>query len=134
MQDPYPATFQRRHHNISLGAVFFCLHVNNNLSNQTDRVTQLYSDMKNIAMDGYCINPDTTTTFLAILNGWDDRKENIPSFVNNAMYILITVWVSPNTDDKLGSERIQAVFGGKNFAFRTFSPNKKVWSKWEENT
>lgn len=33
MQDPYPATFQRRHHNISLGAVFFCLHVNNNLSN-----------------------------------------------------------------------------------------------------
>lgn len=96
--------------------------------------TQLYSDMKNIAMDGYCINPDTTTTFLAILNGWDDRKENIPSFVNNAMYILITVWVSPNTDDKLGSERIQAVFGGKNFAFRTFSPNKKVWSKWEENT
>lgn len=32
MQDPYPATFQRRHHNISLGAVFFCLHVNNNLS------------------------------------------------------------------------------------------------------
>ena len=44
MQDPYPATFQRRHHNISLGAVFFCLHVNNNLSNQTDRVTQLYSD------------------------------------------------------------------------------------------
>ena len=90
--------------------------------------------MKNIAMDGYCINPDTTTTFLAILNGWDDSKENIPSFVNNAMYILITVWVSPNTDDKLGSERIQAVFGGKNFAFRTFSPNKKVWSKWEENT
>lgn len=99
-----------------------------------DLYTQLYSDMKNIAMDGYCINPDTTTTFLAILNGWDDRKENIPSFVNNAMYILITVWVSPNTDDKLGSERIQAVFGGKNFAFRTFSPNKKVWSKWEENT
>ena len=99
-----------------------------------DKYTQLYSDMKNIAMDGYCINPDTTTTFLAILNGWDDRKENIPSFVNNAMYILITVWVSPNTDDKLGSERIQAVFGGKNFAFRTFSPNKKVWSKWEENT
>ena len=34
MQDPYPATFQRRHHNISLGAVFFCLHVNNNLSNK----------------------------------------------------------------------------------------------------
>ncbi len=99
-----------------------------------DLYTQLYSDMKNIAMDGYCINPDTTTTFLAILNGWNDRKENIPSFVNNAMYILITVWVSPNTDDKLGSERIQAVFGGKNFAFRTFSPNKKVWSKWEENT
>lgn len=33
MQDPYPATFQRRHHNISLGAVFFSLHVNNNLSN-----------------------------------------------------------------------------------------------------
>lgn len=33
MQDPYPATFQRRHHNISLGAVFFCLHVNNNLDN-----------------------------------------------------------------------------------------------------
>ncbi len=32
MQDPYPATFQRRHHNISLGAVFFSLHVNNNLS------------------------------------------------------------------------------------------------------
>ena len=99
-----------------------------------DKYTQLYSDMKNIAMDGYCINPDTTTTFLAILNGWNDRKENIPSFVNNAMYILITVWVFPNTDDKLGSERIQAVFGGKNFAFRTFSPNKKVWSKWEENT
>lgn len=85
-------------------------------------------------MDGYCINPDTTTTFLAMLNGWDDRKENIPSFVNNAMYILITVWVSPNTDDKLGSERIQAVFGGKNFALRTFSPNEKVWTKWEENT
>lgn len=99
-----------------------------------DLYTQLYSDMKNIAMDGYCINPDTTTTFLAILNGWNDRKENIPSFVNNAMYILITVWVYPNTDDKLGSERIQAVFGGKNFAFRTFIPNKKVWSKWEENT
>lgn len=35
MQDPYPATFQRRHHNISLGAVFFCLHVNNNLSNKS---------------------------------------------------------------------------------------------------
>lgn len=32
MQDPYPATFQRRHHNISLGAIFFSLHVNNNLS------------------------------------------------------------------------------------------------------
>ena len=32
MQDPYPATFQRRHHNISLGAVFFSLHINNNLS------------------------------------------------------------------------------------------------------
>ena len=90
--------------------------------------------MKNIAMNGYCINPYTTTTFLAMLNGWDDRKENIPSFVNNAMYILITVWVSPNTDDRLGSERIQAVFGGKNFAFRTFSPNEKVWTKWEENT
>lgn len=35
MQDPYPATFQRRHHNISLGAVFFSLHVNNNLSNKS---------------------------------------------------------------------------------------------------
>lgn len=39
MQDPYPATFQRRHHNISLGAVFFCLHVNNNLSNKVDKTS-----------------------------------------------------------------------------------------------
>lgn len=48
MQDPYPATFQRRHHNISLGAVFFCLHVNNNLSNTNDKVTQLYSEKADI--------------------------------------------------------------------------------------
>ena len=92
------------------------------------------NNLGNIAMDGYCINPDTTTTFLAMLNGWDDRKENIPSFVNNAMYILITVWVFPNTDDRLGSERTQAVFGGKNFAFRAFSPSTKKWSEWIENT
>lgn len=43
MQDPYPATFQRRHHNISLGAVFFSLHINNNLSNK----------FKNTADNGY---------------------------------------------------------------------------------
>lgn len=92
------------------------------------------NNLGNVAMYGYCINPDTATTFLAILNGWDDSKENIPSFVNNAMYILITVWVFPNTDDRLGSERIQAVFGGKNFAFRSFSPSTKKWSEWIENT
>ena len=39
MQDPYPATFQRRHHNISLGAVFFSLHINNNLSNKADKTS-----------------------------------------------------------------------------------------------
>ena len=39
MQDPYPATFQRQHHNISLGAVFFCLHVNKNLSNKADKTS-----------------------------------------------------------------------------------------------
>ena len=44
MQDPYPATFQRRHHNISLGAVFFCLHVNNNLSKSMKITDPLYSN------------------------------------------------------------------------------------------
>ena len=50
MQDPYPATFQRQHHNISLGAVFFCLHVNNNLSNAgiptVKKITDLYAIKK----------------------------------------------------------------------------------------
>lgn len=119
MRDPYPATFQRRHHNVISPVPPFYTR-NNNLSN--------------VAMDGYCINPNVVTTFLAMLNGWDDRKENIPSFVNNAMYILITVWVFPNTDDRLGSERTQVVFGGKKFAFRTFSPSTKKWSEWIENT
>lgn len=49
MQDPYPATFQRRHHNISLGAVFFCLHVNNNLSNGS--VKSYFSPHKNNEAD-----------------------------------------------------------------------------------
>lgn len=51
MQDPYPATFQRRHHNISLGAVFFSLHVNNNLSNTNSRLdTSLSSSVLDYAL------------------------------------------------------------------------------------
>ena len=52
MQDPYPATFQRQHHNISLGAVFFCLHVNNNLS-KYDRKKLNDGDNLNVKLGPY---------------------------------------------------------------------------------
>ena len=53
MQDPYPATFQRRHHNISLGAVFFCLHVNNNLSNSGIPIVKKITDLYSIKASGF---------------------------------------------------------------------------------
>ena len=69
MQDPYPATFQRRHHNISLGAVFFCLHVNNNLSkynfNLGDTTANNHKNIDRIATfsGGTWINKDYNADF-----------------------------------------------------------------------
>lgn len=76
MQDPYPATFQRRHHNISLGAVFFCLHVNNNLSNVKQSITQL---------NGYKVS------FYGIFDKTLEELYNL-SKTNTACYIGFIDW------------------------------------------
>lgn len=69
MQDPYPATFQRRHHNISLGAVFFCLHVNNNLSNRFK--VEIITDLNQITKTGWYSGGNITQINQYMSGGWN---------------------------------------------------------------
>lgn len=82
MQDPYPATFQRRHHNISLGAVFFSLHVNNNLSNKFAA-----KDISNGSL-----NQITTTGFY-----YGSNITEVTPYIKSHKWCLINAYVSGNS-------------------------------------
>ena len=115
MQDPYPATFQRRHHNISLGAVFFCLHVNNNLPIIGKFTNKKHKDIIKIgsavnSRSVVCVLPryNTLTTIRCIyssleisagedqfqLLAWDTNTQNDSTSTNLEGYYIVMPMLS----------------------------------------
>ena len=91
MQDPYPATFQRRHHNISLGAVFFSLHINNNLSNSLQYV--------HTAENPFDFNDTNTPAGFHRINDSDSFKNPPLEIQNNATINCGNIFVCKSNEN-----------------------------------
>ena len=123
MQDPYPATFQRRHHNISLGAVFFSLHVNNNLSKAAIK-SDLFSS-------GSITNPNTCTVPFSLVNGWHSAITNVPDAAKGKYSILFNIWeYGPSSTGNLTSNHMQALIIEKGGGIFTRLYINSAWSDW----
>ena len=88
--------------------------------------------VKALANNGYSNNPDTLTSSLAIVNGWDSSA-NVPEDFKGSLNICITVWTYP-TNMTTTSERMQMMIGNIGAAFtcpiayRAYTSG--TWSNW----